>query len=161
MKLAYKNQIPVAAHRGNSKYFPENTLIAFQSAIDMKADMVEIDLHMTADDVLILMHDHKVDRTTNGTGLIREKTFAEMKTTAEGLINEVKTAVDNKSAEAEDAVQEAAQEAADAAEEAQEACECAAEEAKDAAQEACECAAEEAKDEAQEACECAKEETQE
>lgn len=79
MKLAYKNQIPVAAHRGNSKYFPENTLIAFQSAIEMKADMVEIDLHMTADDVLILMHDHKVDRTTNGTGLIREKTFAEMR----------------------------------------------------------------------------------
>ncbi len=79
MKLAYKNKIPVAAHRGNSKYFPENTLPAFRSAIELKADMVEIDLHMTSDDVLILMHDHTVDRTTNGTGLIREKTFAEMR----------------------------------------------------------------------------------
>ena len=56
MKLAYKNKVPVAAHRGNSKYFPENTLCAFRSAIELKADMVEIDLHMTADGVLILMH---------------------------------------------------------------------------------------------------------
>ena len=79
MKLAYKNKIPVAAHRGNSKYFPENTLSAFRSAIELNVDMVETDLHMTADGVLILMHDHLVDRTTNGTGLIREKTLAEMR----------------------------------------------------------------------------------
>ena len=80
MKLAYKNKIPVAAHSGNSKYFPENTLSAFRSAIELNVDMVETDLHMTADGVLILMHDHLVDRTTNGTGLIREKTLAEMRT---------------------------------------------------------------------------------
>lgn len=79
MKLNYKNKIPVAAHRGNSKYFPENTLCAFRSAIELGVDMVEIDLHMTSDGVLILMHDHLVDRTTDGTGLIREKTLAEMK----------------------------------------------------------------------------------
>lgn len=79
MKLAYKNKIPVAAHRGNSKYYPENTLCAFRSAIELNVDMVEIDLHMTKDGVLILMHDHMVDRTSDGTGLIREKTLAEMK----------------------------------------------------------------------------------
>lgn len=78
MKLIYKNKIPVAAHRGNSKYYPENTICAFQSAIDLKVDMVEIDLHMTLDGVMILMHDHRVDRTSNGTGLIREKTLDEM-----------------------------------------------------------------------------------
>lgn len=79
MKLNYKNQIPVAAHRGNSKYYPENTRSAFLSAIDLKVDMVEIDLHMTKDGILVLMHDHTVDRTSDGTGLIREKTLEEMK----------------------------------------------------------------------------------
>ena len=79
MKLAYKNPIPVAAHRGNSKYFPENTIVAFSSAKELCPDMIEIDLHMTSDGEIILMHDHKVDRTTDGTGLIREKTLAEMK----------------------------------------------------------------------------------
>ena len=79
MKLAYRNKIPVAAHRGNSKYFPENTLCAFRSAIELGVDMVEFDLHMTKDGVLIVMHDHMVDRTTDGTGLIREKTLAEIK----------------------------------------------------------------------------------
>lgn len=79
MKLAYKNKIPVAAHRGNSRYFPENTLTAFRSAIELGVDMVEFDVHMTKDGVLIVMHDHQVDRTTDGTGLIREKTLAEIK----------------------------------------------------------------------------------
>ncbi|MBQ6876614.1 MAG: glycerophosphodiester phosphodiesterase, partial [Lachnospiraceae bacterium] len=79
MKLAYRNKIPVAAHRGNSRYFPENTLCAFRSAIELGVDMVEFDLHMTKDGVLIVMHDHMVDRTTDGTGLIREKTLAEIK----------------------------------------------------------------------------------
>lgn len=79
MKLAYKNAIPVAAHRGNSKYFPENTLSAFRSAYVLGADMIELDLHMTADGEIIVMHDHTVDRTTDGTGLIREKTLSEIK----------------------------------------------------------------------------------
>ena len=79
MKLSYRNAIAVAAHRGNSKYYPENTLAAFRSAIELNMDMVEIDLHMTQDGTLILMHDHTVDRTTDGTGLIREKTLAEIK----------------------------------------------------------------------------------
>lgn len=77
--LKYRNPISVAAHRGNSKYCPENTLAAFKSAMDLDPDMLEIDLHMTKDGEIIMMHDHTVDRTTNGTGLIREKTLAEMK----------------------------------------------------------------------------------
>lgn len=76
--LKYRNAIPVAAHRGNSRYFPENTMAAFRSAAEMNPDMIEMDVHMTADGVLICMHDHTVDRTTDGTGLIREKTLEEM-----------------------------------------------------------------------------------
>jgi len=77
--LSYRNPVSVAAHRGNSKYFPENTIAAFKSAMELNPDMLEIDLHMTKDGEIIMMHDHTVDRTTNGTGLIREKTLAEVK----------------------------------------------------------------------------------
>ncbi|MBQ8333612.1 MAG: glycerophosphodiester phosphodiesterase, partial [Clostridia bacterium] len=67
----------VAAHRGNSKYFPENTMAAFRSAASLNPDMIEIDLHMTKDGEIILMHDHKVDRTTNGTGFVKDFTLDE------------------------------------------------------------------------------------
>lgn len=77
--LPYRNPVCVAAHRGNSKYFPENTLVGFRSAMDLHPDMLEIDLHMTRDGEIIMMHDHTVDRTTDGEGLIREKTLAEMR----------------------------------------------------------------------------------
>ena len=70
--------VKLAAHRGFSEFYPENTLIAFREALKLDIDMVETDLHMTADGEIILMHDHTVDRTTNGTGLIKEKTLAEM-----------------------------------------------------------------------------------
>ncbi len=76
--LPYRNTIMVAAHRGNSRFCPENTMCAFKSAMELKPDMLEIDLHMTKDGEIILMHDHTVNRTTNGEGLIREKTLAEM-----------------------------------------------------------------------------------
>ena len=79
MKLPYRNPIPVAAHRGNAAHFPENTMASFRSAAELHPDMVETDVHMTRDGELILMHDHTVDRTTNGTGLIREQTLAELK----------------------------------------------------------------------------------
>ena len=85
LKLPYKNKIPVAAHRGNSKYYPENTLIAMRSALELNADMIETDVHMTKDGELVLMHDHTVDRTTDGTGLIKEKTLAEIKALDAGI----------------------------------------------------------------------------
>lgn len=69
----------LAAHRGYSQVYPENTLLAMEKALELDIDMVEMDLHMTADGKIVLMHDHTVDRTSNGTGLIREKTFAEMR----------------------------------------------------------------------------------
>lgn len=77
--LNYKNKMPVAAHRGNSKYYPENTMAAYRSAVEIKADMIEVDVHMTKDGHIIMMHDHLVDRTTNGTGLIRDYTLEEIR----------------------------------------------------------------------------------
>lgn len=78
--LPYQNIIPVAAHRGNARYCPENTLASFRSALELKPDMIETDLHMTSDGHLVIMHDHAVDRTTNGSGLVREKTLSEIRT---------------------------------------------------------------------------------
>lgn len=75
-----KNAVRVAAHRGNSKYYPENTLIGFRSALELPIDQLEIDLHMCKDGHIVMMHDHTVDRTTNGTGRVRDLTLAELKT---------------------------------------------------------------------------------
>ena len=76
---AYKNKVRVAAHRGNSCVCPENTLVAMRSALELPVDMLEIDLHMTKDGHIILMHDHAVDRTTDHTGLIRDYTLAQIR----------------------------------------------------------------------------------
>lgn len=73
------DKVLVAAHRGNSCCCPENTLVAFESALRLPIDNLEFDLHMTRDGEIILMHDHKVDRTTDGTGLIRDYSLAEIK----------------------------------------------------------------------------------
>ena len=67
------------AHRGASGSYPENTLIAFQKALEIGVDEIELDLYMTKDDHLIIMHDSTVDRTTDGTGVIAELTLAEIK----------------------------------------------------------------------------------
>jgi len=64
----------VAAHRGDWRNWPENSLPALQSAISMGADIVEIDLQMTRDSVLVLCHDRTVDRTTTGHGRVSDMT---------------------------------------------------------------------------------------
>ncbi len=78
-KLPYKNKVCVAAHRGNAKYFPENTMASFRSAAALNPDMIETDVHMTSDRHLILMHDHNVNRTTNGEGFIRDMTLEQIR----------------------------------------------------------------------------------
>lgn len=69
----------ILGHRGASGYAPENTLEAFQLAMEMGADGFELDVHMSADGELVVIHDESVDRTTNGTGLVRELTLRELK----------------------------------------------------------------------------------
>ena len=58
----------VIAHRGFSGVAPENTLVAMEKAIELGADMIEVDVTLTSDDVVILLHDETLDRTTDGTG---------------------------------------------------------------------------------------------
>ena len=67
------------AHRGASGNYPENTLLAFQKALEIGVDEIELDLYLTKDDHLIVMHDSTVDRTTDGTGAISELTLPEIK----------------------------------------------------------------------------------
>ena len=90
MKLPYKNPIPVAGHRGVARYYPENTLVGFEAAIELGCDMVENDVHMTKDGELVLMHDHRVDRTTDGEGLVSEMTLDEIKSLDAGSWKDVK-----------------------------------------------------------------------
>jgi glycerophosphoryl diester phosphodiesterase len=70
----------VMAHRGNRVACPENTLAAFQRALDEGADIIETDLHLTADGVFVCIHDATVDRTTNGSGTVSTMTLNEIKT---------------------------------------------------------------------------------
>jgi len=69
----------VLAHQGGEGQWPSNTLLAFQSAAQAGADVLDTDMHLTKDGTPILMHDQTVDRTTDGTGAIRDLTLAEIK----------------------------------------------------------------------------------
>jgi glycerophosphoryl diester phosphodiesterase len=68
----------VIAHRGFSGAAPENTVAAVRAAIDIEADMVEIDVTLSADDHVVVIHDETVDRTTDGTGEVSRFTLAEV-----------------------------------------------------------------------------------
>ncbi len=71
--------VAVIAHRGGAGIAPENTLAAIRQAIRLKADYVEVDVRTTKDGELVIMHDSAVDRTTNGTGNVRDLTLAEIR----------------------------------------------------------------------------------
>ncbi|MCL2482446.1 MAG: glycerophosphodiester phosphodiesterase [Propionibacteriaceae bacterium] len=69
----------IFAHRGASGYAPENTLAAFNLAREQGADGIELDIQMTKDDELVVIHDETVDRTTGSTGLVRDLTLDQIK----------------------------------------------------------------------------------
>lgn len=79
VELAFSQNPIIIAHRGASVYAPENTLAAFEKAIEMHATVIETDVHQTKDSVLVLMHDETVDRTTNGKGRIKDMLYADFK----------------------------------------------------------------------------------
>lgn len=58
----------IMAHRGCSGHYPENTMLAFQKAVEAGCDGIELDVHETADGALVIIHDETLDRTTDGTG---------------------------------------------------------------------------------------------
>lgn len=80
LELPGKPKPYVMAHRGNLVACPENTLAAFQRAVDDGADLIETDVHITADGVVVCIHDATVDRTTDGVGAVRDMTLEEIKT---------------------------------------------------------------------------------
>ena len=67
-----EEKIQILAHRGASGIAPENTMPAFEKAIAAQTDYIELDVHLSKDNVVIVMHDFSVDRTTDGTGLIAD-----------------------------------------------------------------------------------------
>src|SRR5438105_15395633 len=70
----------LVAHRGGSLLHPENTMLAFRSAIDdWAADMIELDVHLTADGKVVVIHDPMLERTTNGRGRVAEHALAQLK----------------------------------------------------------------------------------
>jgi len=71
--------IVVTAHRGFSGQYPENTPAAFRAAIAAGADMVELDVHLTRDDEVVVIHDDTLERTTDGKGAVADRTLAELK----------------------------------------------------------------------------------
>lgn len=73
------NRPLVIAHQGGDGVWPGETMLAYQSATELGADVLEMDIHITADGELILMHDETVDRTTDGTGEIETMTLADLK----------------------------------------------------------------------------------
>jgi glycerophosphoryl diester phosphodiesterase len=71
--------VSVVGHRGAAGVAPENTLPAFEHVLDVLVDPVEIDLQCTRDDVLVVMHDDRVDRLTDGEGPVEDYTYDELK----------------------------------------------------------------------------------
>ncbi|MEZ4608559.1 MAG: glycerophosphodiester phosphodiesterase [Deinococcales bacterium] len=79
-KHPYLSDSPlVIAHQGGERLYPSNTLYAFSQAVDMGVDMLEFDIHASGDGELVIIHDDSVDRTTDGKGLVKELSFADLK----------------------------------------------------------------------------------
>lgn len=75
----------IIAHRGASSVAPENTLAAFEMALELGADGIELDVMLSADGKLAVIHDFSVDRTTNGTGKVPQLSLAKLKTLDAGF----------------------------------------------------------------------------
>lgn len=74
-----KNDVYIIAHRGASGYRPENTIAAFDKAIELNADYIELDVQMSKDGELVVIHDRTVNRTTNGFGSIKDLHLSDLK----------------------------------------------------------------------------------
>ncbi len=69
----------IFAHRGSSAHAPENTLPAFRLALEQNADAIELDAKLTADGKIVVIHDQSVDRTTDGTGMVKNLALSEIR----------------------------------------------------------------------------------
>ena len=73
------NDTKIWAHRGASGYAPENSLEAFEKAVRLGADGVELDIQMTRDGELVVIHDERIDRVSNGSGMVGEYTLSQLR----------------------------------------------------------------------------------
>lgn len=71
--------LSIIAHRGFSAKYPENTLLAFQKAVELGVDFIELDVQETADGEVVVIHDKTVDRTTDGKGFVKELKYEEIR----------------------------------------------------------------------------------
>lgn len=69
----------IYAHRGYSGAYPENTMIAFKKALEANADGIELDVQLSKDGQVVIIHDETLDRTTDGSGKVVDHTLAELK----------------------------------------------------------------------------------
>ncbi len=74
-----QNKVKVIAHRGFSGIAPENTLASIKKALELQVDFIEIDVHQTKDNEIVVIHDDTVDRTTGGVGRINEFTLSQLR----------------------------------------------------------------------------------
>lgn len=74
-----KRSVTSTGHRGAAGYAPENTLASIRKAMDLNVDRIEIDIHQTKDSIVVVIHDDSVDRTSNGTGLVSDLSFEEIR----------------------------------------------------------------------------------
>ncbi|MBR4163543.1 MAG: glycerophosphodiester phosphodiesterase [Solobacterium sp.] len=72
------NKPQIWAHRGACAYKPENTLESFQEAVNLHADGIELDIQMTKDGKIVVIHDETIDRTSDGTGWVKDFTYEEL-----------------------------------------------------------------------------------
>lgn len=79
----------VIGHRGAAGHVPENTLLSFRRALEMGVDAVELDVHLSASGEVVVIHDDTLDRTTNGTGPVRDKTLAELQALQAGGVGHI------------------------------------------------------------------------
>jgi len=84
-------KVLVIAHRGASGYEPENTLRSVEKALELGADMVEVDVHVSRDGYIVVIHDARLERTTNGKGYVKDLTLEELKKLDAGLGEQIPT----------------------------------------------------------------------
>jgi glycerophosphoryl diester phosphodiesterase len=84
----------IIGHRGAKGHAPENTLISFQKALDLGVDGMELDVHLSADNQIIVIHDETVNRTTNGDGFVNQLSLQELKALRIADIHQIPTLVE-------------------------------------------------------------------
>ena len=81
-----RENIMIVGHRGIRNLYPENTMVSFRAALELRLDLIEFDVHFTKDKTLVVCHDGTIDRTTNGTGRIRDMTLQELQSYDAGIV---------------------------------------------------------------------------